>query len=128
MEKRLYKIEVFLIKTTPIIYAFLSLLNTILSYFDINVTFLSYIGSVSLTTLLLLYVSSYVFKFCLYHRMFLHYTSATWDINLYDYYCIIPLNDLLYLCIQLIIIGILLFVALYFHVNSNKRTSIKDYR
>ena len=45
------------------IYALLSLLNTILSYFDINVDILSYIGSVSLVTLVLLYTTSYVFNF-----------------------------------------------------------------
>ena len=43
------------------IYALLSLLNTILSYFDINVEILSYIGSVSLVTLVLLYITSDVY-------------------------------------------------------------------
>ena len=43
------------------IYALLSLLNTILSYFNINVDILSYIGSVSLVTLVLLYITSDVY-------------------------------------------------------------------
>ena len=76
------------------IYALLSLLNTILSYFNINVDILSYIGSVSLVTLILLYITFYVFNFCEYYRMFLHYIVVTWIINIIDYYIGIPINDL----------------------------------
>lgn len=77
MNKYLYKIELYLIKVIPMIYAMLCLLNTILSYIDINVDIISYIGSVSLPTLILLYFTSYVFKFCEYHRMFIHYVTIT---------------------------------------------------
>lgn len=71
MNKLLYKIELYLVRVIPMIYALLSLLNTTLSYFDINTVILSYIGSVSFITLLFLYITSYVFKFvsitgCLY--------------------------------------------------------------
>lgn len=37
MNKLLYKIELCLVKVIPMIYALLSLLNTTLSYFDIDV-------------------------------------------------------------------------------------------
>ena len=36
MNKLLYKIELYLVKVIPMIYALLSLLNTTLSYFDID--------------------------------------------------------------------------------------------
>lgn len=75
MNRLLYKVELYLVKVIPMIYALLSLLNTTLSYFDINTVILSYIGSVSFITLLFLYITSYVFKFCEYHRMFIHYTT-----------------------------------------------------
>ena len=77
MNKLLYKIELYLVKVIPMIQVLLSLLNTTLSYFDINTVILSYIGSVSFITLLFLYITSYVFKFCEYHRMFIHYTTIT---------------------------------------------------
>lgn len=51
MNKLLYKIELCLVKEIPMIYALLSLLNTTLSYFGIDVVILSYIGSVSFTFL-----------------------------------------------------------------------------
>lgn len=44
MNKLLYKIELCLVKVIPMIYALLSLLNTTLSYFGIDVVILSYIG------------------------------------------------------------------------------------
>ena len=79
------------------IYALLSLLNTILSYFNINVEILSYIGSVSLVTLVLLYTISCVFNFCEYHRIFIHYTAITWILNIIDLYIEIPVSNFCYL-------------------------------
>ena len=90
--------------------AFIILLNSILSYFNINLVILSYIGGVSLITMLFIYVASYTFKFCEYHRMFLHYIVVTWIINIIDLYIGIPINDLEYLCLQMIVVGISLFI------------------
>ena len=126
MNKLLYKIELYLVKVIPMVYALLSLLNITLSYFDINVDILSYIGSVSLVTLLLLYVTSYVFKFCEYHRMFIHYTTVTWILNIIDLYIGIPVSDIGYLGIQLIVAGISLFIILWLYVKGNKKFATKD--
>ena len=97
--KLLYKIELRLLKIIPMILAFTALLNSILSYFNIDLYILSYIGGISIFTMIFLYLSSYVFKFCEYHRMFLHYVVVTWIINTIDYYIGIPINDLEYLCL-----------------------------
>ena len=97
--KLLYKIELRLLKIIPMILAFTALLNSILSYFNIDLYILSYIGGISIFTMVFLYLSSYVFKFCEYHRMFLHYVVVTWIINTIDYYIGIPINDLEYLCL-----------------------------
>lgn len=126
MNKLLYKIELYLVKVIPMIYALLSLLNTTLSYFDINTVILSYIGSVSFITLLFLYITSYVFKFCEYHRMFIHYTTITWILNIIDLYIGIPVSDIWYLGIQLIIAGISLFIILYLYVKSYKKPTFKE--
>lgn len=121
--KILYKIELSLLKVIPMLLAFISLLNSILSYFNIDLYILSYIGGISLFTMVFLYLSSYVFKFCEYHRMFLHYIVVTWVINIIDYYLGIPLNNLEYLCLQMIIAGISLFLILYLYVRSNKKVT-----
>ena len=120
IDKILYKIELYTIKIVPMIYALLCLLNTVLSYFGIDLVILSYIGSVSLVTLLLLCLTSYVFKFCEYHRMFIHYTTITWILNIIDLYIGIPISDVCYLGIQLIIAGISLFIILYLYMHRKK--------
>jgi len=126
--KTLYKIELGLLKVIPMILALTALLNSILSYFGIDLYILSYIGGVSIFTMSFLYLSSYVFKFCEYHRMFLHYIVSTWVINIIDYYVGIPISDLEYLCLQMIIAGISLFIILYLYVKSHKKPTVKDSR
>ena len=52
---------------------------------------LSYIGGISVIPLVFLYLASYMFRFCEYHRMFLHYIVFTWIINITDDYVGIPI-------------------------------------
>lgn len=103
--------------------AFICLLNTTLSYFDIDIQLLSYIASNSILTIIFFYISSYVFKFCNYHRMFIHYTTLTWILNIIDLYIGMPIGDFLYLLISLIMAGIFLFLILYLYVKANKESS-----
>ena len=111
--KTLYKLELYLLKVIPMLLALIAFLNTVLSYFDIDLVIWSYIGSVSLLPLIFLYMSSYVFKFCEYHRMFLHYVVVTNVLNVYDYYVGIPISDRELLVLHMIVAGISLFVILY---------------
>ena len=120
LNKSLYKMELYLIKIIPMLFAGLSLLNTTLSYFDIDIPLISYIGSVSILTLMFMYLSSYVFKFCIYHRMFIHYTSLNWILNIIDYYIGIPLDNRDLFILYMSITGIFLFLILYLrneHIN-----------
>ena len=89
-----------------------SLLNDALSYFNIDVPLISYIGSVSILTLVFMYLSSYVFRFCFYHRMFIHYTAVNWLLNIVDYYVGIPLSDRSLFVMYMILAGISLFIIL----------------
>ena len=118
----LYKVELYLLKIIPILLAGIHLANTVLSYYGIDIIVLSYIGSVSLIPLIFLYISSYVFKFCEYHRMFLHYIVITNSVNIYDYYIGIPITDRALLTTHLIIAGICLIIILYLYVKTNKKT------
>lgn len=119
--KRLYKMELGLLKVLPMLLALVSLANSILSYFRIDLPILSYIGGISIISMSFLYLSSYVFRFCAYHRMFLHYVVVTWVINIVDYYIGIPVSDLTYLCLQMIVAGIALFLILYLYVKNHKK-------
>lgn len=118
----LYKVELYLLKIIPILLAGIHLANTVLSYYGIDIILLSYIGSVSLIPLIFLYISSYVFKFCEYHRMFLHYIVINNSVNVYDYYIGIPITNRALLTTHLIIAGICLIIILYLYVKTNKKT------
>lgn len=114
LNKIFYRIELYLIKTIPIAIALIALLNTILSYFYIEVPLLSYIGGVSLFELIFLYLSSYVFKFCVYHRLPIHYITINWLLNIYDYYIGISLSNKNLFLMYMIITGITILLILYF--------------
>ena len=114
LNKVLYKVELYLIKIIPMLLAGISLLNTILAYcFGIDSPILSYIGGVSFLTLAFLYLSSYVFRFCAWHRMFLHYIVIVNVLNIYDYYVGIPVSDYHLFVIHIIITGVCLFLVAY---------------
>ena len=104
------------------------LVNTVSSYFEVNITILSSIAGMSLIPLVFMYVSSYVFKFCEYHRMFLHYITINDIINIYDWYIGIDISNRDLFIIHIIIAGISLFIILYLYVKNYKKTIIKDYR
>ena len=101
--------------------AFIYLLNMILSYYNIDLEIFSYLAGNSVLTIMFLYISSYVFKFCKYHRMFIHYTTFIWILNIYDLYIGIPLNDRNLFTMYLSITGIFLFIILYLYVKSHSK-------
>ena len=124
MDKYLYKIVLYLIKVIPVVTAGLTLLNTILSYFYIELEVFAHIGGVSLLSILFMYMTSVAFKFCIYHRMFIHYITLNWLLHLLDYYIGIPLPNVHLLYLYLSIAGIFLFIILYEYIN--KRRVRKD--
>lgn len=111
--KKLYKTELYLIKVIPMIMALICLVNTVLSYFYIDLEFLGYLGGSSLLIVAFLYLSSYVFGFCTYHRMFIHYIMVNTVLNTYDYYVGIPLTNKGIFLVYMSITGVTLFTILY---------------
>nr|DAW72449.1 MAG TPA: hypothetical protein [Caudoviricetes sp.] len=115
MNKRMYKLELLCVKYVPIIIAAIVLLNAILARFDVYVDELNYIAGISFLTLIPMYISSIVYKFCKYHRMFIHYILTHKIVATIDMYIGIPLEDGMLLLLYLIIAGIFAFLALYLH-------------
>ena len=115
MNKRMYKLELLCVKYVPIIIAAIVLLNAILAHFDVYVDELNYIAGTSFLTLVPMYISSIVYKFCKYHRMFIHYILTHKIVATIDMYIGIPLEDGMLLLLYLIIAGIFAFLALYLH-------------
>lgn len=126
--KRLYKLELYLLKILPILLAAIYLINTVLSYYDIIIPALSYIGGLSFIPLLFIYVSSYVFRFCSYHRIFLYYIAINDVINMLDYYFNLPISDWQFLIVHLSIAGISLFIILYLYVKVHRKNVKRNSR
>ena len=99
--------------------SFIFFVNTILSYFNIDIPALSYIVFALLISFL--YIASYAFMFCAYHRMFLHYIVLISILNYIDYKYTIPLGIREMITIQSIIAIIFLFIILYLKQSYEKK-------
>lgn len=115
LDKCVYKLMLGALKVIPMLLAFCALLNTVLSFYEIPCDILSLIGGVSLLPLAFLYLVSYVFQFCIYHRMFLHYILLTDILNCVDFYIGIPLSNRSLFGLYMSMTGVFLFMILYFY-------------
>lgn len=113
VNKNLYKLELYSAKVVPMLMAGITLANTILGYYNIDAPILSYIGGISILVVIRFYITSYTYRFCSYHRMFLHYIVVSNTLSIYDYNIGIPLDNRYFFGLNLIIAGIFLFIILY---------------
>lgn len=126
--KNLYKVELYLLKIMPMVIALAYLVNTVSSYFGVDIPILASIAGMSLIPLIFMYISSYVFKFYEYHRMSLHYIAVNDIINIYDWYIGISVTNIELFVLHMSITGISLFIILYLYVKSHKKLTIEDSR
>ena len=117
----LYKVLLIIIKYIPMVIALCYMLNTIF-----YIEPLSNIAGVSLLTWIFLYLSSIVFRFCVYHRMFLWYILIDDILNIIDYYWQLPISTDNILRIHNILIGTTLFIILILYVRNHKIFITKD--
>lgn len=126
LKNKVYKLEIVLLKVLPFILASIYLCTTILDYFMLDSTLLNYLALVVIYAFV--YTSSYVFKFCAYHRMPIHYIVLINVLSIYDVYVGIPINEYRLIQMYAIITCMFLFITVYLYVKNNKRTTIKNSR
>lgn len=117
LDKSLYKIEIYTIKIIPIVLALICFLNTLLCYLGIDLIVLTYIGGISFITLGFLYLSSFVFRFCNYHRMFLHYITIVNILSYIDMEYEIPLSNFSLHILYTSLFLLFTFIFLYLKLN-----------
>lgn len=114
IDKRQHKLMIFTLKILPAVMAssyLIELISTLLGFG--TQVLINFIGMIA-APVLFMYLASYVFKFCEYHRMFIHYvliieilTTAKW------YFPLIVTGQILlnvtFVLSVLLIIGIILF-------------------
>lgn len=113
--KLMYKLELVSVKYTPIIVSFSILIGLILSYLEIAMPLIDTLFGASIIATIPMYISSYTYKFCSYHRMFIHYIVLVHLVDTCDILIGIPLDDFNLLILYLIITGIFLLLILYYH-------------
>lgn len=90
--KKLYKLFLIIVKFIPNILALIQIISLILNYFGRTSFFLTCIGGTSISLLLILYLISFIFRFCGLYRLSLNYISLITLLTVLDYYIGIPLN------------------------------------
>lgn len=118
INQSLYKIELYWIKIIPMLLAVFSFTDTILSYIGINTEIIAYINAI--VVWLFLFLSSIIFKFCKWHRLFLYYILTENLINAYDCTYVIPLDLKNMIVVQLVIILIFITLGIYFHLHDKQ--------
>lgn len=126
--KCLYKLLLIMLKYIPILIALFYMTNTFTAFCGIDIPVLSNIAGMSLLTQIFMYIATIVFRFCIYHRMFLYYILVTDIINIIDYYIGIPIEDYELLMVHSIITGITLFIILYEYIKLSKNSAATDSR
>ena len=122
---RNFKIEMTIIKYIPFILALFQFITIFLQLFFPYIVILGYIGGTSLITLLFFYLSSYIFKFCEYHRMPIYYLFITQLICLFDLYLGIPISLLTLLIIHILLFCLLIILIINFKYGTIKKFNCK---
>ena len=125
LNKYLYKIQLYILRIIPMLLAIFHLFHTVLSHLGVNTIFLVYLGKVSFLTLGFLYVSSYAFHFCGFHRIFLHYILTVNVLNLIETYTGISNDFMLGTYIVIPIIFLVIILTKYKN-GCNKENCIQD--
>lgn len=118
--KRLF---IVLIKYIPIIQMVGMLFNNILYCFsDIYIIsyLLDFIIGNSITTTFLLYVCSYVFGFCKWHRFIITANIINLLIANLDAYYRIPISDIQLLIVYHFIAALFICISTYIHIKNNR--------
>lgn len=118
--KFLYKIELVGIKLIPMIIALLYFIDTILDAYGIDVEFISHLFGLALLPWCFLLLSSFVFRFCLFHRLPLYYIALNHLISLIDYYIGIPVELKAWVIGHIAILFIFMLWMVVLHIKKKK--------
>ena len=90
--KSLYKLFLGLVKVIPNLLAVLKIITLILNYYKLPTFLFTCVGGTSIIHLILLYLISFIFRFCGIYRLSLNYVSLITALSIFDWYIGIPVN------------------------------------
>lgn len=128
--KELYKVDLFLLKLLPMIMAFSYMVAQYAALFNIGSGIIlvlqivtHYLGLL-LVPMMFMLISSKVFQFCNYHRMFIYYILVIQLMNITNWYFKIPISNLAYNVTQDIITVGFLLTALIMYIKKRRQIRI----
>lgn len=104
------------LKILSAVMAFSFLMNTVCAFFLVPFQVITHYLGLVIAPLAFIYISSYVFKFCEYHRWFVHYIAITELINITDWYWKIPISNEAICIVHFVISGIFLLGILIHYI------------
>lgn len=118
--KKLYKLFISLIKFLPITLSVIHIIALIINYIGFKTTLLACLGGSSILFIGLLFIISFVFKFCYLYRIPLWYITIMNIMNIIRFFIGIPIDLELLYRIYLIMTGFFttLFIG-YMYKNRN---------
>lgn len=126
LNKRLYKLTILTLKFLPIAMASAFMISNIIHISIVQI--ISHIIGINIAQFLFIYLTSYVFKFCNYHRIFIHYLVLIETINVIDWYIGIPISDKAMQITHIVISLVFIVIAVKMYYNKNiKCIKNKDY-
>lgn len=116
VDKTLYRIMLLMLKTIPYVLFLCHASSFVLSYLGKNREILSFFCGISLVPWIFILLSSYVFRFCKYHRLMIWYCGLTESIAWMDWKIGFPVTDSVFFISLFIITGIFIFSIAYFKI------------
>lgn len=115
LSKQLYKSTLVVLKFLPMCMALSFMLNNICH--DHVVNLISHVVGSNLLYFTFLYLTSHVFKFCNYHRIFIHYIVVIQTISVIDFYIGIPISNVAIrgLCSTISVVFLIISILMYIH-------------
>ena len=93
LSHRQHKLMIFALKIIPAFMAVSYLMNTLCAFLGVGFQIVTHYLGLFLAPMMFMYIASYVFKFCWYHRIFIHYMVIIEMLNITDWYFKIPISN-----------------------------------
>ena len=125
--KDLYKVDLFLLKLLPVIMVISHIIASygaifkVVSGAAIIIQIVSHYLGLVIAPIAFMYISSHVFQFCNYHRMFIHYIAVIELMNVTNWYFQLPITNELYNGIQVTITITFAILALIMYIKKRRQ-------
>jgi hypothetical protein len=127
MNKDLYKVDLFLLKLLPMIMAFSYIIAQYAALLNIGsgvilvLQIVTHYLGLLLAPMMFMFISSKLFQFCNYHRMFIYYILVIQLMNITNWYFKIPISNLAYNVTQDVITVGFLLTALIMYIKKRRQ-------